>query len=135
VLVAPPSGYNMRASAALKMVPRLPLSELAALMRHARVVVANGGSTMLQAIACRAPCIAVSIANDQAKRVRQCADAGLVVAASLNADHIVGVAAALINDKPARAALVRHAASLHLADGLSVALASLEGLVSHEVSA
>jgi spore coat polysaccharide biosynthesis predicted glycosyltransferase SpsG len=135
VLVAPPSGYAMRVSAALKTVPRLPLTELAALMRHARVVVANGGSTMLQAIACRAPCVAVSIANDQAKRVRQCADAGLVVAAGLNADQIVGVAAALLNSEPARAALVRHAANLQLADGLGIALASLEALVNHEVCA
>jgi ADP-heptose:LPS heptosyltransferase len=135
VLVAPPSGYAMRTSAALKTVPRLPLTELAALMRHARVVVANGGSTMLQAIACRAPCVAVSIANDQAKRVRQCADAGLVVAAGLNADQIVGVAEALLNSEPARAALVRHAANLQLADGLGIALASLEALVNHEASA
>ena len=135
VLVAPSSGYDMRVSTALKAVPRLPLTELAALMRYARVVIANGGSTMLQAIACRAACIAVSIANDQAKRVRQCADAGVVLAASLNADQIVGVAAALLNNEPTRAALVRHAANLQLADGLGIALASLEGLVSHEVSA
>jgi ADP-heptose:LPS heptosyltransferase len=135
VLVAPPSSYDTRVSAALKTVARLPLVELAALMRHARVVVANGGSTMLQAIACRAPCIAVSIANDQAKRVRQCAAAGLVVAASLNADHIVGAAATLINNEPARAALVRRAANAQLADGLGIALAALEGLLTHEVSA
>jgi len=125
----------MRMSAALKTVPRLPLIELAALMRHARLVVANGGSTMLQAVACRVPCIAVSIANDQAKRVRQCADAGLVVAASLNADHIVSAAAALLKNEPARAELIRHTANLQLADGLGIALAALEGLVGHEVVA
>jgi spore coat polysaccharide biosynthesis predicted glycosyltransferase SpsG len=135
VLVAPPSGYNTHQSPALKTVPRLPLSELAALMRNARLVVANGGSTMLQAIACGAPCIAVSIAKDQAKRVRQCADASLVVAASLNADHIVSVAAALLNDEPQRAAFVRHAADLRLADGLGIALAALESLVSREAAA
>jgi spore coat polysaccharide biosynthesis predicted glycosyltransferase SpsG len=135
VLVAPPSGYATRASLAFKTVPRLPLVELAALMRHARLVVANGGSTMLQAIGCHAPCIAVSIAKDQAKRVRLCADAGLVVAASLSADHIVSVATALLNNETARAALVRHATDLQLADGLGIALAALESLLGGEARA
>jgi ADP-heptose:LPS heptosyltransferase len=135
VLVAPPSGYEARTSAALKTLPRLPLVELVALMRHARLVIANGGSTMLQAIACHAPCIAVSIAKDQAKRVRQCAAAGLAVAANLSADHIVSVAVALLNNDPQRAALIRHAADLQLADGLGIALAAIESLLSHETRA
>jgi ADP-heptose:LPS heptosyltransferase len=135
VFVAPPSGYQTRTSAALKTVPRLPLVELAALMRHARLVVANGGSTMLQAIACHAPCVAVSIAKDQAKRVRQCVDAGLVVAASLNAEHIVSAASTLLDHETARAALARRAAALQLADGLSIALAAIESLLGHEVRA
>jgi spore coat polysaccharide biosynthesis predicted glycosyltransferase SpsG len=135
VLVAPPSGYAMHMPAALKTLPRLPLHELATLMRHARLVVANGGSTMLQAIACRAPCVAVSIAKDQAKRVRQCADAGLVVAASLRADSIVSVAGALLNNEPARAALVRRASELPLADGLGIALTAIESLLSHTAAA
>jgi len=134
VFVAPPSAYNLRFSVTLTTVPRLPLSALAALMRDARLVIANGGSTMLQAIACRAPCIAVSIAKDQAKRVRQCADAGLVVAAGLSAEQIVSVTAALLDDASARAALVRRAVDLRLADGLSIALAALESLLSHEAS-
>ena len=45
----------------------LPQDELAELMRAARLVVANGGSTLLQAIACGSACIAVPIAKDQAR--------------------------------------------------------------------
>ena len=55
VLVASANEENVTAPAGLHTLPRLPLIELAALMRRARLVIANGGSTLLQAIACHAP--------------------------------------------------------------------------------
>jgi UDP:flavonoid glycosyltransferase YjiC (YdhE family) len=129
VLVAPANGADLSAPPGLYTLPRLPLSELTALMRRARLVIANGGSTLLQAIACQAPCIAVSIAKDQAKRVRQCSEAGLALAATLNAVNIVNVATSLMDDEPARAALARRAANLQLEDGLGIALFAIEGLL------
>jgi hypothetical protein len=54
--------------ARLACVAALPQAELAALMRGARLVIANGGSTLLQAIACGAPCVAAPIAGDQRER-------------------------------------------------------------------
>jgi len=83
----------------------------------------------VQAIACQAPCVAVSIAKDQAKRVRQCSEAGLALAATLNAVNIVNVATSLMDDETARAALARRAANLQLADGLGIALSAIEGLL------
>jgi ADP-heptose:LPS heptosyltransferase len=130
VLVASPNGADTPIAQCLQTLPRLPLVELIALMRQARLVIVNGGSTLLQAIACRAPCIAVPIAKDQARRVRQCVDAGLAAAASLNAENIVRVATSLLDNEPARAALARRAGDLQLADGLSIALAALEGQIS-----
>jgi UDP:flavonoid glycosyltransferase YjiC (YdhE family) len=130
VLVASANGEEMPVPAALQTLPRLPLIELTALMRQARLVIANGGSTLLQAIACHAPCIGVSIAKDQAKRVRQCAEAGLALAATLNAGNIVSVATSLLADEPARAALARRASHLHLADGLDIALTAVAGLLT-----
>lgn len=131
VLVASPNNRDARGPEALQTLPRLPLIELTALMRQARLVIANGGSTLLQAIACHAPCVAVSIAKDQVKRVRQCADAGLARAAALNVGNIVSVATELMQNEPVRAALARRAGSLKLADGLGIALASIESLLSH----
>jgi spore coat polysaccharide biosynthesis predicted glycosyltransferase SpsG len=130
VLVAAGNGGDVSAPATLRTLPRLPLTELAALMRGARLVIVNGGSTLLQAIASHAPCVAVSIAKDQAKRVRQCSEAGLALAATLNAGNIVNVATSLLDNEPARAALAQRAANLRLADGLGVALAAIEGLLS-----
>jgi hypothetical protein len=134
VLVASANGADVNAPAGLHSLPRLPLIELAALMRRARLVIANGGSTLLQAIACHAPCIGISIAKDQAKRVRQCAEAGLARAATLNAANIVSVATSLLDDDIARVALARRAGNLQLADGLGIALAAIESLLSRPVT-
>jgi hypothetical protein len=74
--------------AALRLAPRLPLPELCELMRAARLVVTNGGDTLLQALACARPCVAVPIARDQAHRIDCCVRAGLAVRASLEAHAI-----------------------------------------------
>jgi ADP-heptose:LPS heptosyltransferase len=134
VLVAAANSTDVSAPAALHSLPRLPLVELAALMRRARLVIANGGSTLLQGIACHAPCIGISIAKDQAKRVRQCSEAGLARAATLNAANIVSVATSLLDDDIARLALARRAGNLQLADGLGIALAAIESLLSRPVA-
>jgi UDP:flavonoid glycosyltransferase YjiC (YdhE family) len=129
VLVATANGEDLATPPALQTLPRLPLAELAALMRRAQLVIANGGSTLLQAIACQAPSVGVAIAKDQIKRVRQCAAAGLARGATLNAASIVRAALALLENEPARAALVRRSRELHLADGLGIALAAIEDLL------
>jgi len=102
---------------------------LTELMRGARLVVANGGSTLIQGIACGAACVAVGIAKDQALRVRRCVDAGVAVAAALRAADIAQAARALLAEEPERAALARRAAALGLRDGIQVALEALAGLL------
>jgi glycosyltransferase involved in cell wall biosynthesis len=107
----------------------LPQDELAQLMRAARLIVANGGSTLLQAIACGAACVAVPIAKDQAERTRRCAAAGVALAATLDSASIVQAAAGLLRDDSQRAALAGRAAALKLADGVELALQALAGLI------
>jgi hypothetical protein len=113
----------------LRAVGALPQAELGVLMRGARLIVANGGSTLLQAIACGAACVAVPIARDQAERVRRCVDRGVAVACPLEAARMAKTAAALWDDEPARAALAQRAAGLALADGIGVAVAALGDLI------
>jgi UDP:flavonoid glycosyltransferase YjiC (YdhE family) len=98
-------------------------------MRSARLVVANGGSTLLQAIACGKACIAVPIAKDQIERTRRCVAAGVAAAATLDAANIVQTAQRLLEDEPQREALAERAAHLKLADGVEVAIQALGGLV------
>ncbi len=107
----------------------LPQSDLAELMRSARLVVANGGSTLLQAISCGTACVAVPIAKDQVERARRCVAAGVATAAVLNAASIVQAADRLLQNEPLRASLAARAASLQLADGVELAVRALGGLV------
>jgi UDP:flavonoid glycosyltransferase YjiC (YdhE family) len=78
------------------VAPRLPPAELIELIRTARLVVCNGGDTLLQALACDLPCVAVPIAHDQAARIDCCVRAGLAVRAELNAAGIESAALAAL---------------------------------------
>jgi UDP:flavonoid glycosyltransferase YjiC (YdhE family) len=84
--------------AALQLAPRLPLPELCELIRSARLVVTNGGDTLLQVLACSRPCVAVPIAHDQAHRIDCCVRAGLAVRAPLEAHAIESAALRLLSD-------------------------------------
>jgi predicted glycosyltransferase len=116
-------------SSRLRCFQALPQADLAQLMRGARLVVTNGGSTLLQAIACGRACIAIPIAQDQQLRIRRCVEAGVAIAAKLDAASIVHAAGALLSDETARVALARRASALQLADGIDVALAALTRLM------
>jgi glycosyltransferase involved in cell wall biosynthesis len=113
----------------------VPQAELAELMRCARIVIANGGSTLLQAIACGSACIAVAIAGDQAERIRHCVAAGVALPADLDAAAMVQAAKRLLQDEARRAALVRNAAQLGLADGVELAVRALERLLRPQAHA
>ncbi|MGO9038083.1 MAG: glycosyltransferase [Steroidobacteraceae bacterium] len=107
----------------------LPQQDLMELMRHARLIVANGGSTLLQALACGAACVAVPIADDQNSRIRRCVHLGVAVEARLDARHIAARATALLGDEQVRAELARRAAGLELADGTDIAVRALGKLL------
>ncbi len=113
----------------------VPQSDLAELMRSARLIVANGGSTLLQAIACGKACIAVPIAKDQTERTRRCVAAGVAVAASLDSASILQTAMDLWRDEAVRCALAQRAANLRLADGVELAVQALDRLMGPAPSA
>lgn len=113
----------------LRRVDSLPQSELAELMRGAQLVLVNGGSTLLQAIACGKGCIAVPIAGDQPERIRRCVSAGVAVAAPLESQAMVRAAQELLGDDSRLNALAGRAIALGLADGVDVALRALTPLL------
>jgi ADP-heptose:LPS heptosyltransferase len=118
------------AESRLRLLGQLPQAELAGLMRGARLVIANGGSTLLQSIACGRPCVAVPIAGDQAERIRRCVDAGVAVAAPLAADAIGNIAADLWRDGARLDALAGRTVALGLADGVDVAVRAMTALLA-----
>jgi glycosyltransferase involved in cell wall biosynthesis len=117
------------AAGSLQMVGLLPQAALAELMRSARLVIANGGSTLLQSIACGKPCIAVPIAADQRARIRHCVSAGVAVAAPLDSAAMTKIAGALLADESQMEALGGRAIALGLGDGIEVALHALTSLI------
>ncbi len=106
----------------------LAQADLAELMRAARLIIANGGSTLLQAIACGAATLAVPIAGDQAQRIRRAAAAGLCMRAALDAGEIARRAAELLGAETALAELAARAARRGLGDGIAIALDALAQL-------
>jgi len=112
----------------LRCLAPLPQGELLALMRSARIVIANGGSTLLQAIASGCACVAVPIAGDQRERIAACVKARVACASSLSAADILATSLALWNDEPRRAELANRAAALKLADGVQIAVDALAAL-------
>jgi hypothetical protein len=96
LLVGPGLAAGAEPQALLRVAPRLPPAELIELIRTARLVVCNGGDTLLQALACDLPCVAVPIAHDQAARIDCCVRAGLAVRAELNAAAIESAALAAL---------------------------------------
>ena len=124
----PKLGIAVLPNSRLRCFSSLPQADLADLLSHARLVVTNGGSTLLQAIACGCACIAVPIAEDQPQRIQSCVAAGVAAAADLSSPGILRVAAKLLHDESARAALAQRAANLKLANGVEIALNALAHL-------
>jgi spore coat polysaccharide biosynthesis predicted glycosyltransferase SpsG len=112
----------------LRCFNSLPQADLAELLSQARLVVTNGGSTLLQGIACGRACIAVPIAQDQAERIQRCVNAGVAATAALAAPGIMRAATSLLRDESARAALAQRAGRLKLANGIEIALNALSHL-------
>jgi hypothetical protein len=115
--------------AGLRCLAPMAQADLMALMRGARLIVANGGSTLLQGIACGRACIGVPIAADQKQRIDACVAAGVARSSDLCAAGIAAGAQALLGEEMQRAALAARAAQLGLADGIDIAVTALDGLL------
>lgn len=73
---------------------------LRALLARSRLVLVNGGDTLLQALALRKACIAVPIAGDQPARVARCVALGAVRAPTLTEEFRAGGSAAVALQDP-----------------------------------
>ncbi len=128
-VVAAPAVSSLAAESRLSVLGTVPQTDLAELMRGARLIIANGGSTLLQGIACGKACVAVPIAGDQGERIRRCVSAGVAVAAPLDSAAILERAMDLLNDEAKLNALAGRTIALGLADGVDVALRAMMTLI------
>ncbi len=132
VVVGAPArgGVQTPSTDALRLLAPLPQPQLMQLMRGARLLVTNGGSSLLQGISMGCACIGVPIAKDQPQRIERCVTAGVARSAPLAAAPMAGAAAELWRDEAARCLQVQRAAALRLKDGIEIALQGLERLIA-----
>jgi UDP:flavonoid glycosyltransferase YjiC (YdhE family) len=127
------AGSNAAATtdpALLTRLPLLPQPQLIDLMRRARIVVSNGGDTLLQALACGSACVAVPIARDQAARIARCRDLRLIKAAPLVAAAIVAAVAGLHASAEQRLALIARGRAAGVKDAMPQILDWLDALLA-----
>jgi glycosyltransferase involved in cell wall biosynthesis len=117
------------AAAPVRWCGRLPPHELAALLGAARLVVTNGGDTLLQSLACGRPTVAAPIAADQPARLGTCAARGGIVAVELDEHALARAALDLLADEPRRERLAAEARAYGLTSGIATALDAFGALL------
>jgi hypothetical protein len=113
----------------LRRIPLVPMPELIALIRHARLVITNGADTLLQVLALDRPAIAVSLSPDQTQRLARLAAQGVSVEVPLDAGVIESRAGELLGNADALEAHAALGRRLELQDGLATAADAIEALL------
>ena len=116
----------------LRVLASLPNGVLLGLIDASVASAVNGGSLLLQSLRQQAPLVAVPIARDQTERVRQCAAAGYVLGASLDAPAIVAALGRLLDEPGLRDALRARARELALCNGVDTAVKAVERLLRQD---
>jgi UDP:flavonoid glycosyltransferase YjiC (YdhE family) len=105
------------------------MATLLELIRNARLVVSNGGDTLLQVIACQRPCVAIPIAQDQPHRVDACVRQGFAVRAELETESILRTALSLLASETLQHNLQAKMQESGINDGLKTALDAIAELL------
>jgi putative intracellular protease/amidase len=116
--------------AALRLLPRIGPEEVQHLIADARIVVSNGGTTLIHSLAHGKPIVSVPLAGDQDRRIRKAAKLEIAVRASRDAAEIAAQAVALLRDQERCERMTRRIAELGFANGVGEAVEALRGLAS-----
>jgi hypothetical protein len=119
----------------LQLLPRVRPEDVQHLLAGAAMVVSNGGSTLIHALAHGQAVVSVPLAGDQARRIRRASREGVVVPATSDADEIAALALGILRD-PARGRQLRNRIStLGLVNGVDEAVTALRNLARPRVTA
>lgn len=102
----------------LTILPRLTVTEMAARIRAARLVICNGGDTLIQVLALGRACVAIAMAPDQVIRLDRCRRHGLDLRADIDCDQILTRARALWHDPVSRAAQIQQIGQLRITNAM-----------------
>jgi glycosyltransferase involved in cell wall biosynthesis/putative intracellular protease/amidase len=112
----------------LMLLPRIGPEEVQHLLAEARLVVSNGGTTLIHSLAHGRPIIAVPLAGDQDRRIRRAAAMQIAIRATRDAGRIAAEAAALLRDNERRADMLRRIEEVGFVNGVTAAVDALIGL-------
>jgi UDP:flavonoid glycosyltransferase YjiC (YdhE family) len=127
VLVGLGQRENAPDKSRLRTTERLPLDDLMELMLGARLVITNGGYTLLQALACDRPCIAVALVADQVHRIDRCIEAGIALRGAPTAEALARASLDLLSDSAALNALRLARSRVSIRNGSETVARALTG--------
>lgn len=129
VLVGAPAEFlPSRKIENLTILPRLTVTEMAARIRAARLVICNGGDTLIQVLALGRACVAIAMAPDQVIRLHRCKRRGLDLRADIDADQILNRTRALWNDPVRRAVQIQQIGQLRITNAMEMVIDSIAKL-------
>jgi putative intracellular protease/amidase len=112
----------------LRLLPRIGPGEVQHLLAEARIVVSNGGTTLIHALAHGRPLVAAPLAGDQDRRIRRAARLQIAVRAPRDADAIAVAAVSLLGDPERQQEMARRIAKMGISNGVGEAVAALRRL-------
>jgi hypothetical protein len=119
VLVGAPAEFvPSRKIENLTILPRLTVTEMAARIRAARLVICNGGDTLVQVLALGRACVAIAMAPDQVIRLDRCKRRGLDLRADIDADQILTRTRTLWHDPVSRDAQIQQIGQLRITNAM-----------------
>jgi glycosyltransferase involved in cell wall biosynthesis/UDP:flavonoid glycosyltransferase YjiC (YdhE family) len=114
--------------AALQLLPRVGPDEVQHLLAGCRMVVCNGGTTLVHSLAHGRPIVAVPLAGDQGRRIRRAARRGIAIEAPRDAGAIADTATGLHGDAALLARMRQAVEDMGIANGVGEAVAALRML-------
>jgi hypothetical protein len=112
----------------LTILPRLTGTDMAARIRAARVVICNGGDTLIQVLALGRACVAIAMAPDQVIRLDRCRRRGLDLRADIESDQILTRTRTLWNDPVSRDAQIQKIGQLKITNAMDRVIDSIARL-------
>jgi uncharacterized protein (DUF2384 family) len=112
----------------LRLLPRVHPEQVQHLLAGAALVVSNGGSTLIHALAHRQAVASVPLADDQARRIRRAARAGVLLPAALDPAKIAAAALSILRDPQVGQQLRQRIDALGLVNGVDEAVNALRKL-------
>jgi len=112
----------------LRLLPRIGPDEVQHLLADARIVVSNGGTTLIHTLAHGRPLVAVPLAGDQDRRIRSSAKLQIAVRAPRDAGAIAAAAMSLFRDQERQQAMAQRIVRTGIKNGVVEAVAALRRL-------